>query len=55
MNDIRKNHNFAARQPNPLIRVWRLSGDPGIPLTSTWVRADITPLRPMVTIRRTAR
>ncbi len=55
MNYIENNQAFAAREPNFPVRVWRSSGDPRMPLTSSWVRPDITPLRLTVPIRRAAR
>jgi hypothetical protein len=46
VNYIQKNKTLAAREPSPLVRVWRSSGDPGMPLVSTWVRAEFTKSRP---------
>jgi len=54
MNHIQNEKTLAGRDLNPLIRVWRSSGDPRMPLTSTWVRTDTTPLHPTVRFRRTA-
>lgn len=36
----------AARRPGPLVRVWRSTGDPGMPLEGIWVQAETTKLRP---------
>jgi hypothetical protein len=55
VNDIPKNKTFAARLPSALVRVWRSSGDPGLPLVSTWVRAEFTRLRPTIPTRRATR
>ena len=54
MNYIQKNKTFAAREPSPLVRVWRSSGDPGMPLVSTWVRTEFTKFRPTLPTRRAA-
>ena len=40
------NRIFAARRPSPLVRVWRSTGDPGMPLEGIWVQAETTKLRP---------
>ena len=40
MNKIQNNKILAVRRPNPLVRVWRSTGDPGMPLVGIWVQAD---------------
>jgi hypothetical protein len=39
------NKIFAAHRPSPLIRVWRSTGDPRMPLAGIWVQADNAKLR----------
>ena len=34
------NKILAVRRPSPLVRVWRSTGDPGMPLVGIWVQAD---------------
>jgi hypothetical protein len=46
MNNIQNNTILAARRPSPLVRVWRSTGDPGMPLVGIWVQADTAKLRP---------
>jgi hypothetical protein len=45
MNKIQNNKILAARGPSPLVRVWRSTGDPGMPLVGIWVQADMAKLR----------
>jgi hypothetical protein len=45
MNKIQNNKILAARRPSPLVRVWRSTGDPGMPLVGIWVQADTAKLR----------
>jgi hypothetical protein len=45
MNKIQNNKILAVRRPSPLVRVWRSTGDPGMPLVGTWVQADTAKLR----------
>ncbi|NYF90735.1 hypothetical protein HDF08_002837 [Edaphobacter lichenicola] len=44
MNKI-QNNNIAVRRPGPLVRVWRSTGDPGMPLIGIWMQADTAKLR----------
>jgi hypothetical protein len=39
------NRILAALRPTPLVRVWRSTGEPGMPLISTWVQAKTAKLR----------
>lgn len=39
------NKILTARRPSPLVRVWRSTGDPGMPLVGIWVQADTAKLR----------
>ena len=55
MNKIQNNKILAVRRPSPLVHVWRSSGDPGMPLVSTWVRTEFTKFRPTLPTRRAAR
>ncbi|WP_433965946.1 hypothetical protein [Tunturiibacter gelidiferens] len=45
MNKIQNNKILAVRRPSPLVRVWRSTGDPGMPLVGIWVQADTARLR----------
>ena len=45
MNKIQNNKILAVRRPSPLVRVWRSTGDPGMPLVGIWVQADTAKLR----------
>ena len=45
MNKI-QNKILAVRGPSLLVRVWRSTGDPGMPLVGIWVQADTAKLRP---------
>jgi hypothetical protein len=45
MNKIQNNKILAVRRPNSLVRVWRSTGDPGMPLVGIWVQADTEKLR----------
>jgi hypothetical protein len=45
MNKIQNNKILAVRRASPLVRVWRSTGDPGIPLAGIWVQADPAKLR----------
>jgi hypothetical protein len=40
------NKNLPARRTAPLVRVWRSTGNPRMPLVGIWVQADNTRLRP---------
>jgi hypothetical protein len=40
------NKNLTARRPSPLVRVWRSTGDPGMPLVGIWVQAETAKPRP---------
>jgi hypothetical protein len=40
------NKNFPVRRTVPLVRVWRSTGNPGMPLVGIWVQADNTRLGP---------
>jgi hypothetical protein len=46
MNKIQNNKILAVRGPSPLVRVWRSTGDPRMPLLGIWVQADTAKLRP---------
>ena len=46
MNYIQKNKTFAAREPNPLVRIWRLTGTYRMPLAGVWMQVDTAKLRP---------
>jgi hypothetical protein len=46
MNKIQNNKIRAVRRLSPLVRVWRSTGDPGMPLVGIWVQADTAKLRP---------
>ena len=46
MNNIQNNKMLAVCWPSPLVRVWRSTGDPGVPLVGIWVQADTAKLRP---------
>ena len=39
MNKIQNNKILAVRRPSPLVRVWRSTGDPRMPLVGIWVHA----------------
>ena len=39
------NRIFAAPKLTTLVRVWRSTGEPGMPLISAWVQAKTTKLR----------
>jgi hypothetical protein len=45
MNKIQNNNIHAVRRPSPLVRVWRSTGDPGMPLVGIWVQADTATFR----------
>jgi hypothetical protein len=45
MNKIPNNKILAVRRPSPLVRVWRSTGDPGMPLVGIWVQDDTAKLR----------
>jgi hypothetical protein len=45
MNKIQNNKTLAVRRPSPLVRVWRSTGDPGLPLVGIWVQAGTAKLR----------
>ena len=45
MNNIQNDKILAVRRPSPLVRVWRSTGDPGMPLVGIWVQADTAKLR----------
>ena len=45
MNKVQNNKILAVRRPSPLVRVWRSTGDPGMPLVGIWVQADTAKLR----------
>jgi hypothetical protein len=45
MNKIQNNKTLAVRRPSPFVRVWRSTGDPGMPLVGIWVQAGTAKLR----------
>ena len=45
MNKIQNNKILAVCGSSPLVRVWRSTGDPGMPLAGIWVQADTAKLR----------
>ena len=45
MNKIQNNKILAVCRPSPLVRVWRSTGDRGMPLVGIWVQADTAKLR----------
>jgi hypothetical protein len=45
MNKIQNNKILAVRSPSSLVRVWRSTGDPGMPLVGIWVQAETAKLR----------
>jgi hypothetical protein len=44
MNKIQNNKILAVRRPSSLVRVWRSTGDPRMPLVGIWVQADTAKL-----------
>jgi hypothetical protein len=40
------NKILTASKPSPLVRVWRSTGHPRMPLAAIWVQADNAELRP---------
>ncbi len=38
---------LAAPRPSPLVRVWRSTGEPGMPLVCIWMQADTAKLCPI--------
>ena len=45
MNKIQNNKILAVRRRSTLVRVWRSTGDPGMPLVGIWLQADTANLR----------
>jgi hypothetical protein len=45
MNNIQNYKILAVRRPSSLVRVWRSTGDPRMPLVRIWVQADTAKLR----------
>jgi hypothetical protein len=39
------NKNLAVHRRNTVVRVWRSTGDPGMPLVGIWVQAETAKLR----------
>ena len=46
MNKIQNNKILAVRRPSPLVRLWRSTGDPGMPLVGIWLQVETAKLHP---------